>query len=142
VSPGSPLLFPITQSLFARASSPKSFIYRFYAESLANPFISRIYANHRGCGVRIRQFNARPGLRPLRRACPDLVGMATLFLSAAWRLWVSLAALSATRFVCFQSFAASFQKTPGWGHLCDILASSASLRCHFVFWYAGPRRRP
>ncbi len=29
----------------------KSFIYRFYAESLANPFIYRIYEKMLGCGV-------------------------------------------------------------------------------------------
>ncbi len=32
------------------AASAKSFSYRFYAESAANPFIYRIYAKHAGCG--------------------------------------------------------------------------------------------
>jgi hypothetical protein len=33
------------------ASSAKSFIYRFYANSRANPFIYCIYEKHAGCGV-------------------------------------------------------------------------------------------
>jgi hypothetical protein len=34
--------------VFAAYFTSKSFIYRFYAESLANPFIYRIYANTPG----------------------------------------------------------------------------------------------
>src|ERR1700730_3901824 len=48
--PVSSLLCPATRSLSAFASSAKSFIYRFYAKSLANSFIYRIYANTPGCG--------------------------------------------------------------------------------------------
>src|ERR1700758_871213 len=52
--------------------------------------------------------------------------------SIACTLLNSLASLFATPLVCFQSFAASFPKTPGvgWGcgFLCETSAFSASLR--------------
>src|ERR1700736_1492519 len=43
-----PFLSPATRSLSAFAPSAKSYIYRFYAESLANSFIYRIYAKYPG----------------------------------------------------------------------------------------------
>jgi hypothetical protein len=55
------LLFPATQCVSAFASSPKSFIYRFYAESLANPFIYRIYAKTPGVWGILRSQNSLEG---------------------------------------------------------------------------------
>jgi hypothetical protein len=43
-------LFSATKSVSTIAWSHKSFIYRFYAESPANPFIYRIYESAPGCG--------------------------------------------------------------------------------------------
>ena len=43
--------FSATKLVSAVAPSAKSFIYRFYAESLANSFIYRIYANTPGVGA-------------------------------------------------------------------------------------------
>src|SRR5712675_1321229 len=40
--------FPLPVSIFAFQVSSNSFVYRFYAESPAISFISRLYANHRG----------------------------------------------------------------------------------------------
>jgi hypothetical protein len=67
----------------------------------------------------------------------------TLSASIACRLLKSLASLFPSPFLYFQSFAASFRKTPGvWGtaFLCDTSAFSASLypeprgvRYHFQF---------
>src|SRR5882757_2922962 len=66
----------------------------------------------------------------------------TLSVSIACRLLNSLASLFSTPFLCFQSLAASFRKTPGvWGtvSLCDTSAVSAparrggSLRYHLQF---------
>ena len=52
----------------APASSPKSFIYRFYVKSRSNPFIYRIYANTPGCGGGCT-VTAHYSLLPLRFLC-------------------------------------------------------------------------
>jgi len=82
------------------ASSPKSFIYRFYAESLANPFIYRIYANTPGCRVSSVVFGSNGSRVTHHKSRPFILlrALCAFFLAPS---------------LCFQWCADSFAKTPG-----------------------------
>jgi hypothetical protein len=53
-----------------------------------------------------------------------MFSLSTLLSSAACPLFMSLAALFASRSFCFQCFADSFCKTPGWGYPAAIAERS------------------
>jgi hypothetical protein len=95
---------PATQSASAFTSSHKSFIYRFYAESLANPFIYRIYANTPGLGgAHAERWQRFPDLQTFRRS-----DLQTLFcVASVFRTQCSLCC-AFSGVVCFQQPAASF----------------------------------
>ena len=59
-------------SIFAFQVSSNSFIYRFYAESLAISFIYRIYANHRGVSLKEKMNATKPSIinEPATTATP------------------------------------------------------------------------
>ena len=89
MSPNLSLLRAATGSVSAGTSSAKSFIYRFYAEWLANPFIYRIYAKHTGWGAFQSSFPGAQAGRPLRLCGKPLafIGLRALVFSFRFFLY-------------------------------------------------------
>jgi hypothetical protein len=86
--------------------------------SFRNPFVFSSIQNHGGVGV--QTFNFHLGASVPRWQIPCSQQFAASF--------TSLCALFRTPFLCFQSFAASFAKKPGWGGPHALAESAVGTR--------------
>src|SRR5258708_18422838 len=98
----SPLCFHTPLPRSARGTNPFS----------RNPFLFTSIQNPRGCGLRNPKLSTAFSVRSVP------LWQIHLFQELAASL-ASLCTLFRTRFLCFQSLAASFSKTPGVGTLLD-----------------------
>src|SRR5229473_365220 len=82
-----------------------------------NPFLFTSIQNPRGCGAKKPKLSTAFSVRSVP------LWQIHLFQELAASL-SSLCTLFRTRFLCFQSLAASFSKTPGWGGVPRLLPTA------------------